>query len=85
MSDWSSRPRMTPMAGRRKPTYSWCQWCETLHRTHRHVHGAETCPDPRNADAAAGRRLELFGAPHIRIPKGPTPTINVGGPGGLRF
>jgi len=43
-SDWASRPRTTPMAGRRKATHTWCSPCETLHRTHRHALGEEACP-----------------------------------------
>ena len=42
--EWS-RPRLTPMAGRRKATLQYCDMCYTFHRTHRHPEGAEECPE----------------------------------------
>lgn len=41
--EWS-RPRKTPMAGRRKATESYCNDCQRFHRTARHIAGAEVCP-----------------------------------------
>lgn len=43
MSEWSTRPRVTPMAGHRKATIRYCIPCETFHRTHRHIDGEEKC------------------------------------------
>jgi hypothetical protein len=40
--EWS-RPRQTPMAGRRKATSSYCSTCQIFHRTERHPDGAEFC------------------------------------------
>ncbi len=46
MTEWS-RPRTTPMAGRRKATLSYCNPCGQFHRTHRHPEGLEICPVER--------------------------------------
>jgi hypothetical protein len=61
-SEWS-RPRTTPMAGRRKATLSYCNHCQVFHRTHRHQDGAEYCQflyDERHPDT----RVDF---PHVRL------------------
>lgn len=44
MSEWSTRPRHTAMAGRRKATEAYCNLCARWHRTARHARGEERCP-----------------------------------------
>lgn len=66
MSEWASRPRVIPMAGRRKPTSIWCNHCEVLHRTERAVGGPDRCPAIEAEKAK--RREALFAAPHISMP-----------------
>lgn len=70
MSDWSTRPRVVPITGRRKGTHVFCDACGVLHRTHRAVGGPDTCPAIEQA--RADRRHALFAAPHLRTPKAPT-------------
>lgn len=66
MSAWSSRPRVTPFAGHRKPTSRWCVVCEALHRTHRAVEGEEPCPQAKSGERGAAPLL-----PHVRrAPRG---------------
>ena len=65
MSDhisWS-KPRATPMAGRRKATLTWCDVCECLHRTHRHPLGEELCMP--KLEAKQVNRDILFSGPNI--------------------
>lgn len=80
MSEWSSRPRVTPMAGHRKATHRWCQACERLHRTHRHAQGEEVC---LAVETERLRRHEKNAAgPHVLPAKAPRKqvTMNFGGP-----
>lgn len=47
MSDRSSLPRRTPLAGHwtgKVATSRWCRRCERLHTTRRHARGEEVCP-----------------------------------------
>jgi len=67
MSAWTSKPRVTPMAGHRKATHRWCAVCDVLHRTHRAVGGEEVCPEM--AATRQERRKRLFSGPHVRAPR----------------
>lgn len=75
MSDWSSRPRQLPWAGRRKGTHRWCDSCQAMHRTHRAVGGEEVCPV-----VAATRQINrdrLYAAPFIKPSKPGQTRVNV--------
>lgn len=71
MSEWSSRPRQTPMAGHRKATHRWCESCQQLHRTHRHALGPEPCPQEAPRGEPQGPRsplVRVLSPPHERNP-----------------
>jgi len=78
VSEWTSRPRTTPMAGRRKATLRYCEPCQAFHRTHRHALGEEVCAAVE-ADRAARRALREAG-PHVRAPKAPRARVTLRGP-----
>lgn len=59
--EWS-RPRQTPMTGRRKATEIYCNGCLRFHRTHRHPDGEEPCPE-----AWAERHAPLPEFPAVRV------------------
>jgi len=40
-----TKPRVTPMAGKRKATERYCQKCKKWHKTFRHIDGKEICPE----------------------------------------
>jgi len=68
MSEWSSRPRVIPWAGRRKGTARFCLPCDAWHPLHRAVGGEAPCAHQQAARAE--RRDALAAGPHIRqIPR----------------